>query len=201
MSITTYAELKTAIAARLKRGDTASYVDDWITLAETDIYRKLRTRDLETSFTGTISGGVLALPTSYLDLKYAYVNASKAYRLQRTAPTAIYERYPDRASTTIPKFIAREGSNFIFGPYPDSNYTVNGVYYKDLGAVSASAHALFLANPDVYVFGACYMASVDAKDDRSMMRWGSLYEKALKSAQVDSDAEEFSGGGLEVKPV
>jgi hypothetical protein len=198
VSISTYAELKTAAANRLKRGDTASYIDDWILLAETDIYRRLRIRDMETAFSTAISGGVCALPSGYIDLKFAYINASQTYRLKRRTNAQIYEKYPVRSSDGIPKLIAREGSNFIFGPYPDSDYTVTGVYYKNLGAVSSSAHALFTSNPDVYLFGTCYWASVDSKDDRAIARWKMAYETALSSAQMSSDKEESSGGGLEM---
>jgi hypothetical protein len=198
MSISTYAELKSAVANRLRRSDTSSYVDDWITLAETDIYRRLRVRDMETAFSDTISSGVIALPTSYIDLKFAYISATPVVKLQRKRAEFIYEKYPFRTATSKPAFIAREGSNLIFGPYPDSNYTVSGVYYKNLGAVSSSAHALFTSNPDVYVYGALLMAARDAKDDAGVVRWQPLYEQALSSAQKCSDMEEVSGGGLEM---
>jgi hypothetical protein len=198
MSIQTYTELKSAVANRLRRSDTSSYVDDWITLAETDIYRRLRVRDMETAFSDTISSGVIALPTSYIDLKFAYINTTPVVKLQRKRAEFIYEKYPYRTSDGKPAYIAREGSNLIFAPYPDSNYTVSGVYYKNLGAVSASAHALFTSNPDVYVYGALVMAVRDLKDDNGIARWTPLYEQALMSAQATSDREEYSGGGLEM---
>jgi len=198
MSITTYNELKTAIANRLRRADTASYVDDWITLAETDIYRRLRTEDMETSFTGTISSGVAALPSSYIDLKFAYVNTTPVVFLQRKTARWIYEKYPTRAADGKPAFIAREGTNFIFGPYPDSGYTVNGVYYKNLGALSSTAHALFLANPDVYLYGSLYMAVRDLKDNNGIARWQGLYEQSIANAQRSSEQEEHSGSTLEM---
>ena len=198
MSISTYAEAKAAVANRLRRADTASFIDDWFTLAETDIYRRLRTEDMETAFSTAISGGVIALPTSYIDLKFAYVNSNPVRRLSRKTAAWIYEKYPTRASDGLPKVIAREGSNFIFGPYPDSAYTVSGVYYKNLGALSASAHALFTSNPDVYVYGALTMAVRDLKDDKGIARWTPLYDQAILSAQVTSDREDYSGGGLEM---
>lgn len=198
MSITDYAGLKLAVANRLRRSDTASYIDDWITLAEADIYRHLRTLDMETTLSGTISSGVVALPTSYLELKFAYINATPVTRLRRKTAAWIYENYPTRTADGKPAFIAREGTNFIFGPYPDSSYTVTGVYYKNLGAVSSSAHALFLANPDVYLFGSLTMAVRDLKDDAGVARWTPLYKQALVDAQVASDREGYSGGGLEM---
>jgi hypothetical protein len=198
LSISTYAEAKSAVANRLRRADTSSYIDDWFTLAETDIYRRLRTKDMETAFSDTISSGVVALPSSYIDLKFAYINASPATKLDRKTAAWVYQKYPTRSAESRPKVIAREGSNFIFGPYPDSNYTVAGVYYKNLGALSSSAHALFTANPDVYVYGALVMAVRDLKDDAGIARWTPLYEQAILSAQAASDREDYSGGGLEM---
>ena len=198
MSISTYTELKTAVANRLRRADTSSYVDDWILLAEAEIYRRLRTKDMETAFTGAISSGTLALPTSYIDLKFAYISTTPVVRLRRKTAAYIYEAYPTRTAATKPSFIAREGSNFIFGPFPDSNYTVNGVYYKNLGAVSSSAHALFTTNPDCYLYGALTMAVRDLKDDKGIARWEPLFDGAIRSAQAASDREDYSGGGLEM---
>ena len=198
MSISTYAELKTAVANRLRRSDTASYVDDWILLAETDIYRRLRTKEMETALSDTIASGVVALPSGYIDLKFAYINRTPVTRLKRKTVAWIYENYPLRSASACPVFVAREGSNLIFGPYPDSAYSIAGIYYKNLGAVSSTAHALFTANPDVYLFGSLYMAVRDQKDDKGIARWQPLYEMALASAQKASDAEEVSGGGLEM---
>jgi hypothetical protein len=198
LSISTYAELQTAVANRLRRSDTSGYIADWITLAETDIFRRLRVKDMETAFSDTISSGVVALPTSYIDLKFAYINSSSANRLARKSAAWIYEKYPTRSSDGLPKFIAREGSNFVFGPYPDSDYTVTGVYYKNVGPVSSSDHAVFTSNPDVYVYGSLLMATRELKDDSGIARWQPLYEHALNSAQKVSDMEEVSGGGLEM---
>lgn len=153
---------------------------------------------MEAALSVTISGGVAAIPSDYISLKFAYVNASQAYRLNRKSAAWIYEKYPLRSSTGIPKVIAREGSNFIFGPFPDSDYPITGVYYKNLGAVSSSAHALFLANPDCYLYGALTFAVRDQKDDAGIARWSPLFETSILSAQAVSDKEDYSGGGLEM---
>ena len=167
-------------------------------LAETDIFRRLRLRNMETAFTDTISSGTIALPTSYIDLKFAYISATPGRRLKRKTAAFIYERYPNRTSSGEPSFIAREGSNFIFGPFPDSNYTVNGVYYKNIGPVSSSAHAVFTTNPDCYLYGALTFAVREQKDDKGIARWEPLYEKSIQAAQAVSDREDYSGGGLEM---
>src|SRR2546423_8208930 len=155
MPLTTYAELQSAVSNWLKRSDQTSLIPDFITLAETDIFRNLRVRQMETVFSGTIAAdGTLALPGSnYLDLKHAYINANPYSTLLRQSPRYIYDHYSTRTATSRPRYIAREGSSFIFGPYPDSQYAVGGVYYQNLGPLSSSAHAAFTNNPDVYLFG------------------------------------------------
>ena len=76
MAITTYSELQTAVSNWLHRSDLTSYIPDFITLAETRIYREVRARDMETAFSDTIASGAVALPTSYIDLKHAYISRS-----------------------------------------------------------------------------------------------------------------------------
>lgn len=193
MAITTYAELQTAVANWLHRSDLTSAIPDFITLAETEIFRRLRVQDLETAFTGTISSNAIALPTSYLDLKYAYVSTTPIQWLDRKSARWIREKYPLTSSSGVPKFIAREGTNFIFGPYADAAYTIAGVYYKNIGPLSSSAHVLFTNNPDLYLYGSLLAAVPYLKDDKRVPLWQAKYEAALIQTQIESDREEFSG--------
>lgn len=198
MAITTYAELQTAVANWLDRSDLTSRITEFITLGETRIFRELRVKDMETSFSTAISSGTIALPTSYVDLKFAYINGSSVQWLERKSNRWIYENYPTRSSDDCPKFIAREGDTFIFGPYPDSNYTVNGVYYKNIGPLSSSAHALFTSNPDLYLFASLCEAEPFMKNDKRVMLWEKKYGIALEAAQRKSDREDYSGSTLQM---
>ena len=149
---------------------------------------------------GTIAAdGTLALPGSnYLDLKHAYINANPYSTLLRQSPRYIYDHYSTRTATSRPRYIAREGSSFIFGPYPDSQYAVGGVYYQNLGPLSTSAHAAFTNNPDVYLFGSLLQAVRTLKDDAGIQRWQPLYQEALLSANGLTNRENWSGSDLAV---
>jgi hypothetical protein len=198
LSITTYAELQTAAANWLTRSDLTSQIPDFITIGEAEIFRKLRIREMETAFSTAISSGVIALPTGYKELKFAYINTSPVARLTRKAASWIYEKYPFRSAYGQPAFIAREGSNFIFGPYPDSTYTVSGVYYKNLGPLSSSAHAVFTNNPDLYLYATLVAAEPYIKNDKRLPMWKEEFGRILTSVQMESDKEDESGGGLEM---
>jgi hypothetical protein len=196
MAITTYAELQTAISNRLgRRTDLTSYLPDYITLGEARIYRELRVRQMETSFSTAISSGVIALPTSYRALKFAYVNGTTAKKLQRKDAEWIYTNYPTRSADGEPRFIAQEASNFIFGPYPDDTYTIKGVYYKALAALSTGVNWLLTDAPDLILYASLAEAGDDLQDDRAAM-WAAKYEQAKQAVQLESDKEEFSGSVL-----
>lgn len=198
MSITTYAELQTAVENWLKRADLDSIIPDFITLGEKRIFREIRARSMETALNSTITSGVIALPADYLDLKFAYVDGSPAKLLQRTTATSLYEQYPLRASTSKPRLIAREGTNFIFGPYPDSTYTIKGIYYAKPTVVSSSANALFTESPDLYLFASLLEAEPYLKNDARLQLWQMKYEQIKGQINDYEKNEAASGSGLQV---
>ena len=199
MAITTYTQLQTAVGNWLHRADLSTYIPDLIMLGEERIMREVRSRDMETAFSDTIASGVIALPTAYLELKYATVGSSTKIFLKRTSAESIYSKYPLRQAEGEPRFIAREGSNFIFGPYPDSGYTISGVYYQDIGPVSSSDHALFTNNPDLYLFAALAETEAFIKNDPRVALWEAKYEKIKASVNGLRDREDASGGGLMIR--
>lgn len=201
MSITNYSELKTAVGNWLNRSDLTAYIPDFIAMAESTIYRRLRIRAMEASLNATISSGVIPLPTDYVQLKYAYVDSAEAVQLQRESAQWIYEKYPLRSADGSPEHIATDGGNFIFGPYPDSNYTVKGTYYKKLPALSDSNTTnWFITNaPELLLFGALKEAEPFLKNDERMMLWESKFEKILKDIETEERKERYSGSPLSGK--
>lgn len=198
MAITTYAELQTAVSDWLHRSDLTSIIPDLITLGEKRIFREVRVRVMESALSSTIASGVIAVPADYLELKSAYVDGSPTQQLQRATASQIYTQYPTRSSEAKPKKIAREGANFIFGPYPDSTYTIKGIYYAAPTIVSSSANALFTANPDLYLFAALCEAAPYIGNDARIVLWEQKYQ-SIKALMEQSDDREYgAGGGLEI---
>lgn len=198
MSISTYSELKTAVANWVDRSDLTTYVPDFIALGEARIYRELRIRAMETALNGTISSGSMSLPTSYVELKFAYVDGTPTQRLQRKTLEFIYEKYPVRSSDGKPSFIAREGSSFIFGPYPDSGYTIKGIYYARLAALSDSNTTnWFTTNaPDILLWASLAETEPFLKNDARLVVWEAKYQSSKKTIQDEDKAEQFSGGSI-----
>ncbi len=194
-AITDLASLKTEVAGWLHRTDLTAEIAGWITLAESRIYRELRVRQMETALSSAIASGVIAVPSGYVEMKYAYINGSPMMKLQRKDAEWIYEKYPTRSSDGTPRFFAREATNFIFGPYPDSGYTVKGVYYKRLAAL-ATTNWLTDDCPDLILFATLCEAAPWMGNDPRIALWEKKYEQLATAVQRQDEMEEFSGSPL-----
>ena len=196
MSISTYAELQTAVGNWLKRSDLSSSIPDLIMLGEKWVFRHARTRDMETEFNVTIASGVAALPSDFVAMKHAYIDGTPITTLQSKSASWILLRYPLRQAADVPKFFAQDGSNLIFGPYPSSDYTVKGTYYKRLTSIQSSANALFTANPDLYLFAALAEAEPFIKNDKRAALWVAKRDEILRDVNGEDKSAMLSGGPL-----
>lgn len=202
MAISTYSELKTAVANWLNRSDLTSYVPDFIALGEARIYRELRIRAMEASLSSAIASGVIAVPSDYVEMKHAYVDGSPVQFLSRRKAGWIYENYPSRAADGKPAFFAQDAGNFIFGPYPDSAYTIKGTYYKRLTALSDSNTTnWFTTNaPGILLFAALCEAEPFLKNDERVTLWQAKYDQEKNGISSEDMDERVSGGGLRTTP-
>lgn len=201
MALSTYADLQASVARWMdvSTADISSTIADLITVAEARIFREARTRDTEATLSGTITAGVVAVPSDYIALKFAYLATSPAQILERRDAEWIYSQYPTRSSSGRPKYISRESGNFIFGPYADSGYTLAGVYYKKLAALSTTAHALFTNNPDLYLFGCLAESEIIIGRDARVPIWEAKYQKILSDVNGVARAEDVSGGSIRMR--
>jgi hypothetical protein len=198
VAITDYDTLQSALANWLHRANLDAVIPDLILFGENRIYRDLRVRQMETALNSTIASGVIAVPTGYVELKNAYVSGSPAQALQRKDAEFIYANYPTRSSQGKPKFIAREATNLIFGPYPDSAYTIKGVYYKKLDPLSASNTTNWLITdaPDLILFASLCEAAAYIQEDERLPLWERKYAQIAQRVQENDDQEEFSGSPI-----
>jgi hypothetical protein len=199
--IVSYATLLTQVTAWLHRGSDAALAveaEELVQFGENRIYRDLRVRQMETALSDTIASGVIAVPTGYIEMKHARIDGTPTQKMERKDAEWIYHNYPSRSAGSKPKFFAREGSNFIFGPYPDSNYTVKGNYYKKLTALSDDNPTNWLITdvPDLILFAALCEAEPYIQNDERIALWERKYDQIRARVQREDDNEEFSGSPL-----
>ena len=196
MSLSTYAGLQASLSRimNVSASDLSTSVADVVTLGETRIGREARTRDGEKSYGTAIASGVLAVPSDYVEMKFLYCSASPRTPLERRSVEWLYSQYPRvTAASGIPKYFARDATNFVFGPVPDGSYSVTGVYYQKFAALSTGTNAQFLANPDLYLFACLAESEYLIGRDQRIPLWEAKYNKILADANGLTERENVSG--------
>ncbi len=198
--VTNYATLQTAVGTWLARSDLTADIPGFIQNWEERFYRQPKNwgRWMEASFAGTIASSVLAVPTGYLGLKYAYIDSSPAARLDRASLNQLYGSYPRGGGVGCPRLIARDLENFVFGPAPDSDYDVAGVYYAKPTlirnyAADAAAHWIIVNAPDIALYGALLEASPFLRNDTRIPTWQSFHDRAVQDYRDMNRDEDVSG--------
>lgn len=203
-AVTSYSTLLTAAADWLARSDLTTFIPGFVQNWEEDFYRNPENfgRWMETALDLTIASSVIAVPDDYLALKYAYVNGSPSSRLDRVSLNQLYGTYPRGGDTGIPKWIARDTTNFVFGPEPDSDYTIKGVYLakpellRDASG-DAATHWLILNSPDLVLYGTLLAATPFLQNDKRLPTWQGLHDRALGSYRRLQRHEDYSGSPVQ----
>ena len=201
MAISTLAELKTSITNWSHRDDLATYLDDIILVGEKWIFRHARTREMETALSVTISSGVAALPSDFLQAKYLYIDGTPARKLDMKSPGYVISQYPTRSSTSKPYVCAVDGANLIFGPHPDSNYTVSGMYYAKPTSILAGVSTFFTANPDLYLWACLAELEPFLKNDKRIQLWMAKRDLTLQNINNERMGAEASNGPMVMRVV
>jgi hypothetical protein len=195
MSITTYSELKTAVSNWVHRDDLSANLDDLVTAGEKWIMRKVRAPEMETALSAVISTstGLATVPTGFLGLKYAYIDGSPTQPLEVRSPQQIFNRFPNRASDSKPQWVGYDAGSFLFGPFPDSAYTVKGTYYKRQGPLSSGVYDLFTNNPDLFLFAALAETEPFLKNDKRVGLW--MAKRDAIATDINAEATGIMGAG------
>lgn len=181
MTISTYSELKTAIANHANRYDLTSVIPDFITMGATRIFygskeapfevEPLRVRAMEYSADLTVNGQGVALPSSFLQVRRLYINSSTVRLCKFVAPDLFWKTYIS-TNTGIPQSFTIEGENLLFGPTPDTTYTGKILYYKKFAAFSGDSDTDWLLTnaPGAYLQAALvelhdYCKDFEAKEN------------------------------------
>ena len=202
MALTTYTELKTSIGDWLNRTDLTSAIADFISLAEAQIERQLRTRQMITRSTANFSTEYGAVPDDFLE--------TKSLKLTGTNPVTplvfqTIDALDDIARTfsypSRPKYFGIVGGQIRLVPAPDASYTTELVYYAKLTKLSSTVATnwLLTSSPDIYLYGSLLQAAPYLQDDARIPVWSSLYDRALTDVQTADDRGATTGGGMSAR--
>ena len=123
MAISTYAELKTAIASWLDRSDLTDVIPDFIVLAETRHKRDFKIRRMETRVTANTIANTeyYSLPDNYVAMRNIKLNTNTKTPLEFLTPE-IMDRLQAGSSVGCPKAYSIKGNTIQIRPIPDGVY-------------------------------------------------------------------------------
>lgn len=197
MALDTYANLQTAVANWLDKAsdtDIAARAPEFIALAEAQMNRRLRVRQMISRAEATFTSGVefldeptgddppaliepisLTLEISETDIRY----------LERLAPERLLANKVGVTTSGEPQFYAHVGTSLQLLPIPGQDYTGELTYYGEIPALSDTntSNWLLAAYPDAYLYGALLQGAPYLIDDERVATWGGLFQSALDDIQ------------------
>lgn len=185
MSIATYADLKVAIERWGKRTDAVTMIDDFIDLAEADIWQRLRIRDMETEATLSSSTSVrtVALPSTFLQARRLRIDRTDLDDVVLQYETPMSMRVIECAGMPLRFTIT---SQIELDRVSDQVYTLKLQYYSSLTALSNSntTNAVLTRFPMVYLYASLFHYAQWAQDDTLIERYALLAEGAINAANA-----------------
>jgi hypothetical protein len=202
MSITTYSELKSAIADWLLRDDLTTVIPTFIALAEAQFNREIRDYRMVKRSTAQVDTEYFVPPADWLENVRFQLNTTPATTLDFVTPDQMSEEESRRGSTGRPMYFTMIGSNFQIMPIPDSTYDAELVYYSKIASLSDSntTNWLLTDSPDIYLYGALMQAAPYLSDDQRIQVWGGLYRQGIEAMRTQSDRAKVGSSSLRMKP-
>lgn len=200
--ITSYTTLLTEVASWLARSDLTAAIPGFVQNFEERFFRQPKNYGqwmqsaLSVSFSSTAT-----VPTDLLALRVAYLDGDSNRPLQQSSLEQVLQMYP-RSTSGRPKWIARDGTTFMFGPVPDGTYTLNGTYWAKPTALrsyasDAAAHWLVVNAPDLLLYGALMEAQPYNVNDKRYPFWDAKYKEALEEYRSLVKAQNVGMGSLQ----
>lgn len=202
MALDTYANLQTTIGNFLNRADLTSAIPDFITLAEAEMRRRLRTRRATGRSDATLTSEYIAVPSDFGGpIAITLTGTSPIALLEYAEPSKMLEAQQGNfTGTGQPRWYSVVGENLQFMPAPDGSYTIEMTYWKGLTALSASSTTNWMLtdNPDAYLYGALIHSAPYLVDDERISTWAGIFSAIMDDIKV-SDAQSAYGGRLNQK--
>lgn len=202
MALTTYNELKASIADTLNRDDLTTQIPDFITMAETQINRDARHWRMEDRAVATVDSQYTALPVNFIEPVRITIPADRSYTLELVGPFEISKLRQDNSNTIgRPQFYAVVDGAFEVFPNPDTDYTVELVYYETIPHLSSSLQSNWVLEyfPDVILYGSLLHSAPYLQEDSRVQVWGSLYQAAISAINFEGERARSSGSGRRIK--
>ena len=208
MALSTFTELKDAVADWLDRSDLTSRIPDFIALAEARINRELRIRPMEVRSTMETTSGqqYFNLPGGYIQMRNIQLNTNPTTPLEYITPEML-DRLYGSSTTGKPRAYTLIGDEIQLAPIPDSAYTLEMAFYEKFTALGDGTSGTVTNNwlttnaPDILLYGALMEAEPFIKNDERVAVWLNGYGNAIDKLQKADQRDRHSGSAMRVRNI
>ena len=209
-----YTELVAAIKDYTQNEETSfvSNIPTFVRQSEERLNRSIMVPELRKNVTALTSNGSVYLgrPDDFISVfSLAVVDSSGDYSfLIDKDVNFIREAYPSASASALPKYYAQfdgdyegEQGNFILGPTPDNNYTVQLHYYYDPASIVTAGTSWYGDNAEsALLYGSLIEAYTYMKGEADLIQlYTTRYDEALgqlTGVQIRSSTDEYRDGRL-----
>lgn len=201
MGITTYAELKSAIADWLLRDDLTAVIPSFVSLAEAKFNRNIRDYRMMKRLSVTVDAEYEDVPSDWLQTSRYQLDTTPITTLEFVTPDQAAEEARRYNSAGRPLFFSVVGTQFQHVPAPDAAYTGALTYYSRIPALSDSVTTNWLleAAPDVYLYGALMEAAPYLDDQEKLATWSGLMDRAMQNIRIESERAATGSSALRMR--
>lgn len=197
-------------------------VGAWIALAEEDLNKRVRTREMVTRVSQPVTGQYTTLPCDFLETHDVRLENGPELTYQPRSNMANirwgqWVRAPgDPAWSGFsppavpwnggqPQFYSVVGQEMELMPFPDDltllptmpNLELTYYHRQELGQNDTDTTAVLTTHPSVYLWGALAQSGPFLRDDQRVATWSGFYEAAISGANSEAERARWQGTRLQ----
>jgi hypothetical protein len=198
-AITTYDTLVQALVDALADSNITTRAPMLIGLAEAMFNRRLDNMEMEESATALTTSS-MALPSGFSSLKSIFLNTDPRVVLTYMTPDDL-RYYWGAQATGQPVNYSLIENEIVFGPSPDTTYTVDLTYIASLTALSSTNQTnwLLTGNPDLYFYASLMHAEFFGWNDDRLPVLQAATEQIIGEINKEG-LERRYGGRMRMRP-
>jgi hypothetical protein len=193
VSITNYAELKSAIGDFLNRDDLTAVIPTFISLGEARIARDLNHWKQEKRVTTDIDERYEDLPNDWISIIQVQHTDGGVISSASSSEMADYRAQSNTPAK--PRYWRLTANEMEFYPIPDATYNITMLYRARIPALTDAdpSNWLLTYSPDVVLYAALMQSAPYLADDARVAVWGSMYQSGVEALNNESAQAQVSG--------
>ena len=196
-TITDYASLLEVVADEAHRTDLAAKIPRFVQLTEAKLFNDVTLKALETSVTGTSTGGVIDLPVSIDAIQRITITTNgRDYPLDYTSPNGVVHLLTGEPI----RYTVADGEIKLL---PSTAYAYTLYYIPKASPLSASntTNDILTNYPDVYLHGCMHYLGKHTQDAQLADSSLNEFNEAIDRIRRKNERARLPvSGGLQIKP-